>query len=161
MEESLDYVHTKDDLLYTLDALDFMRKELYRNKEEKADTYIPVWLEEELSRKSDSHEKENYIGELEKYLKSLPIAKFTLSYSPDRKMVEAISGWVRKNVREGLILDLIEDPTILGGFTLSLYGKYVDMSLSRRIDEWFGERMSEYQVKIQQPRKKSKTMLAR
>ena len=58
-------------------------------------------------------------------------------------MIEKLSGWVKTNVTDETLLDFEINPEILGGALISFNGKYLDESLSKKMEEIFSNQKEE------------------
>jgi hypothetical protein len=75
---------------------------------------------------------------LEDFKESLSNAEYfqiTLAFEPTQKFVGQIVSWVRENINSKAILDINYDSNLIGGAQLSYKGKYVDLSLRKKLSE--------------------------
>ncbi|MEK7533913.1 MAG: F0F1 ATP synthase subunit delta [Patescibacteria group bacterium] len=105
-----------------------------------------IIIDEFLNKESQSVNKEMvkyFLTELKKRLQKLRIIKLSLAFSPSNYSIDRIYDWIAKNVGDEYILDIQVDKSILGGITISFEGKYIDLSLKKRLDEVFKNKRQE------------------
>ncbi len=54
-----------------------------------------------------------------------------------QRAVEEISGWVRKNLGEDVVIEFKLRPELIGGATVYWEGRYGDFSLRKKLDDQF------------------------
>lgn len=74
-------------------------------------------------------------SELEKKLSSLSPLVVYLSFEPGREQIDAIGGWIKKNLTTSPLIEIKIDPGLLGGVALVNKGVYKDYSLRARIQQ--------------------------
>jgi len=84
-----------------------------------------------------------FLTELKKRLQNLRVIKLSIAFSPSNHSIDRIYDWIAKNVGDEYILDIQVDKSILAGLTISLEGKYIDLSLKKTLDEVFKNKRQE------------------
>ncbi len=79
-------------------------------------------------------EKRALLEEIEKHLLSIPRIKMKLAFSPPEETIDRIIGWFEKNYGKKVILDLKTNPRIVGGAVLEYGGKWIDLSLEKKLN---------------------------
>lgn len=84
---------------------------------------------------------------LSKYKDRLPIVREAVSRMREIKLevarelpqraVEEISGWVRKNLGEDVVIEFKLKPELIGGATVYWEGRYGDFSLKKKLESYF------------------------
>ncbi len=97
--------------------------------------WVAEILTEELSTPGVNMQEELKIlkGEIE----SLDILTLILSFEPSQSALETLSLFVKKNLGEKIILDVLYDSSILGGAKIIYKGIYRDFSLKKIFDAEF------------------------
>jgi F0F1-type ATP synthase delta subunit len=91
----------------------------------------------------DQKEQFDFLEELKKWLKELPILKLEIAFSPSKKLIERISQWLKKEVGKKVILDVYINPKIVGGAILEYGGKFANFSLAKEIEKIFSQKIYE------------------
>ncbi len=89
----------------------------------------------------DSFKK--FLDSLREEIQSLPILKITIAFLPRQATLESLHEWTSKNLKSSALLDLTNDPNILGGAQMSFGGIYKDLSLRKKLDEAFETKKEE------------------
>lgn len=64
----------------------------------------------------------------------IPVISLHLSFEPTEQIVENLSLWLLRNVKQKVLLDINLDRGLLGGAYLSLSGVYFDGSLRTKVE---------------------------
>ena len=81
-------------------------------------------------------DREKFLRGLIEAVKKLKVVRLTLAFEAREDLVEAISDWLRTYLPgQGVILDLSDDKSILGGALVSYEGMFGDFSLKKSLDE--------------------------
>jgi len=92
---------------------------------------------------SDYNSLDKLLNGIKQDLKKIRILKMSLAIDPTNETIDHIFEWVKKNLGEGIILDIDKNETILGGAVISFDGMYKDLSLKRTLEEIFKNKKSE------------------
>ena len=65
-----------------------------------------------------------------------------MSFIPKRDFVIKLHEWVCNNFGRKFVLSLETAPELLGGCVLSYGGRYFDLSLKKKIDEYFSNKVA-------------------
>lgn len=79
----------------------------------------------------------DFLTQLKEKAQNLNPIPITLAFSPSEHTIEVLHEWVLKNLGETYVLDIEVDQTILAGICLTLEGKYLDLSLKKKLEEVF------------------------
>lgn len=132
-------------LLRILDDLALVERSLFRGKEglisEKARDYTSgsiLLLFEEIEKiglepASDKKQLE-FIKDLVIYLKSLPLVKLTLAFSPTNTFIEKISGQVSAQLGKKTLLDILVNEYVVGGAIFEYNGKISKQTLDTQLE---------------------------
>lgn len=110
---------------------------------------IKKLLQENKIDSSDYDSLDKLLNSIKQDLKKIRILKMSLAIDPTNEIVDHLFNWVKKNLGEGIILDIDRDETILGGAIISFDGRYKDFSLKRNLEEIFRDKKSEIMSFIQ------------
>lgn len=81
-------------------------------------------------------DREKFLRGLIEAVKKLKVVRLTLAFEAREDLVEAISDWLLTHLPgQGVILDLSDDKSILGGALVSYEGMFGDFSLKKSLDE--------------------------
>jgi F0F1-type ATP synthase delta subunit len=144
---------TKEDLIFFLDQINLTEQLLFKDKNIPLTEKLKGRVSEDFKEFIEKLEKENVITrdveknrnffeDLKNYLLKIPQIKIEIAFKPSRIFVEKISLWLEKNFREKIIVDLYFNPEIVGGAVIEYKGKYLNYSLTKKIDELISKRIS-------------------
>lgn len=80
-----------------------------------------------------------FLSDLRERIKGSGSMQMTVSFTPGQEFIEKLIDWVKKNLKEDVIVDIKTDPDIVGGLVLVYKGIYKDLSLGSALDKYFGE----------------------
>lgn len=129
-------LRTKDDLDILKGELSTLENAIYHtdiNYEDVLRNDIRSWVSEIIRQESSGADLEKYIKNLRSELESVPIVSASISFEPSANFIERISGWLKSNVNKQIVIDLMLNSSSLGGIQLSYRGKYLDLSLRKRL----------------------------
>ena len=138
------YIRTKNERDLGLAGLRIVEENLYRDDpralERSLKSELPAILarplKDVLSRASYVYERElsqKFFDGLELALTNLVLLRLEIAFEPTESTVERLHSWVRKEVGEGVILDLEIREEIRGGARLTFKGRYIEKTLSNLI----------------------------
>ena len=67
----------------------------------------------------------------------------SLAIDPTPETIDRLFDWVKKNLGEGIVLDIDKDESILGGAIISFDGIYNDLSLRKTLEGIFQTKKDE------------------
>jgi len=129
-------LRTKEDLEILIGELDLLDNALYQTDKKYDDVIhndIRSWVSEIILNESIKTEMPVYIKELKNDLANIPIISASINFEPSTSFLELISDWLKKYVNEKMVVDLLLNSSTLGGIQLSYKGKYIDLSLRKKI----------------------------
>ena len=133
-------LRTKEDLELLRGELDLLKNSLYQkdnNYKEVLENDIRGWVSEIISIEAKDMEIGKYLDDMEMLLKSVQILSASLAFEPSDSFVDRFSQFIKKNVSPGIVVDFLFNPQLIGGTQLSFKGKYVDLSLRKKIIQEF------------------------
>ena len=85
--------------------------------------------------KKDDSLEEQLIAIKDK-IKKCNIINITIAVDYDMDFLEKLYDWFENNGFNNFLLDIKVDPTILGGLHVSHHGKFIDLSLTKKVSEY-------------------------
>lgn len=85
----------------------------------------------------DREEKSKKIADLRESLRNMRVMTLKVAVRPSTKMVEEIGNWVKERMGVDVILEWEVEKSLLGGTVLAFGGRYADLSVRRKLDEWW------------------------
>lgn len=90
---------------------------------------------------SDFGALKKYFSGLSECINKLQVADLTLSIEPDWQLVQDICNFLRDSLNENrLVVNIHIDSKIISGIQLVWKGQYLNFTLERSLDEWFGNK---------------------
>ena len=111
------------------------RDQIFQSISAKNADIIREILKKEHIDCKNNKQAQDALNELIAKIKSLKIVKLYLAFSPSQNLTDDIFNWVSDKLGKGIILDIEEEPTILGGAIVEYNGKHIDYSLKKQIEE--------------------------
>lgn len=68
---------------------------------------------------------------------SFESVELTVAVDPSEELIREVFGWLQSEINEDIILKIDIDSQILGGVRITYKGKYLDLSLSSKLEELF------------------------
>ena len=128
-------LRTKDDLDILRGELDLLENALYQSGI-KYDNIIKndirSWVSE-IILKEGNEDLTGYIKKIRADLLKIPVLSASINFEPSTSFIETMSIWLKRNIDEKMVVDLLMNTASLGGIQLSYKGKYLDLSLRKRI----------------------------
>ena len=145
-EESAKQIKTKEDLISILSQINSIQGLIFKNLNSPLSEKAKTKISQDFKKKLEKLEKENIISKnpeknqiffenFKKYLENIPQVKITTSFQPQKESINKISSWLKKEIKENVILDLIFNPEITGGIIIEYQGRQIDLSLAKKIEE--------------------------
>lgn len=142
------FIFTKDDVFELIEEIDAMEQELY-----KSNIQLDTLLSARVSSRFLSPLKEIFaqsvadmtqiqkvhevLSSIVSELQGLPVVHITLAFDPTQLLQRDIVLWLREKIKEGIILDVIVDKKIVGGFLMDYNGHYWDLSIHSSFEKLF------------------------
>ena len=136
VSELLQRLRTQDDLEILRGELDVLRNAIYQSGTNYSDVLkneVRGWVSEIIGRESKDRDIKKYFDEIDKSLSSAPVLAVAISFEPSEKFVEKLSTWLKENISKDLVVDILFNTQLIGGIQLSFRGKYLDLSLRKKI----------------------------
>lgn len=113
----------------------------------KVSAYTSQAVTELLAKNSiDFNDKsaiKEFLNNLKDKVQKLKILKLSLAFMPSESMIDTLFSWVSKNLAQGIVLDIEEDKTIIGGANIAFEGKYKDLSVRKTLEQTFANKREE------------------
>ena len=129
---------TKDDLDILKGELESLEGAIYQSKDKYNEIIrsdIRSWVSEIVHKESAGKDVTKYIKELKNEIETVPVLSACIGFEPSSSFIESVSGWLKKNVDDKLVVDIVLNTMLLGGVQLSYAGKYLDLSLRKKISK--------------------------
>ena len=68
----------------------------------------------------------------------MPVVGLTLAFNPSRSFLSGVRDWFSQNLGKTAVVKLEVDPELIGGVKLVCNDHYLDLSVSAKLDEAFG-----------------------
>lgn len=138
MSELLSKLRTLEDLDILKAEVELIQNALYQTNAKYDDILkndVRGWVSQIILSESKEIGMEKYLDELKKSLASLTILSASISFEPSSSFTDRISLWLKTNVSNNLVIDLLYNAHIIGGMQFSYKGKYMDLSLRKKISK--------------------------
>lgn len=101
-----------------------------------ADILITAFAKESITPENQITVKRQ-IDELADKLRSCKSIQLTIAFQPDDATITLFSDWIKRNIRNDLLIDLKFDKSIVGGALIIAGGKYKDYSVRKNLSNRF------------------------
>lgn len=140
------YIRTKQDGLYLREQLTELARDLY-NISIPFDSRVHELFSFEFAEKLLAEAREQgvvltdpqgisaFLDTLEGELQTLPTVTLRLAFEPQYDLVKNISKWFDAELRSHVLLEVIVDPTVIGGLIVEWNGAHRDYTLKKIIQE--------------------------
>ena len=135
-----DYVKTSWEEKMLADGVDLLANAVFEKKgkfDEVVKTKFPASVGRSISKLLKDESPEKIVEGLQEALTSLESARITFAFEPSYAFLQEVSGWFKDNVGKNIILDVVYDPTIVGAVVVEYRGKHVNLSLNKKIEDYF------------------------
>ena len=102
-----------------------------------------VLRDEFLSKYQNKEVIKDFLTQLKERAQSLRFLPVVFAFSPSEHSIALIHDWIIKNIGENYVLDIEVDENIIGGICLTLDGKYIDLSIRKKMEDVFGNKREE------------------
>jgi len=129
-------LRTKDDLDILKGELDMIENAIYHTDIKYEDVLrsdIRSWVSEIIIRESEGQDLGSYVKKLRDDIVGVPILSASIYFEPSLSFTETISAWLKKNVSQNIVIEVLQNSSVLGGIQLSYKGKYLDLTLRKKI----------------------------
>jgi F0F1-type ATP synthase delta subunit len=92
-----------------------------------------------------------FIDGLVSFLKNVRKVEMTLAFHPTRSQVTRVVSWIRSQLKlEAVVIEIKYDPKLIGGAILIWNGEYRDLTLKKKLENYFKGKLSEIiQIAVQ------------
>lgn len=136
----------KDELLREVELmLNSLFEEKGRGFESCLKNKIRFWVSEIVVSETgkDMASIEKYLTGLKSALENFGTLKLTLAFEPSDVSIDKFAEFVKRNIGEGIVIDLEYDSRILGGALITYKGEYRDLSLKRLFEDEYKQKQPE------------------
>lgn len=130
MKDILELVKTKNKSVDLINVLDEMLKLTYSKKFDKE------LLKELPLEFSEDEDLSMQLKKAKEELLSAKVMDLTLYFEPDEAFIKKLYEWFKNNGFENFLLNINIDTKICGGLEISYNGKYVDLSIKKKVAEY-------------------------
>lgn len=138
-------LHTTQDRQQAVDALRMIESQIESSRRAIDPSSLPVVVAASFGREFDTlqeksvTEKRLFIQSKIKELIQLKTVRLTLAISPSMSMVERLHRSLHTAFNTPLCLEIVLDPSIIGGLKISLDGEEKAWTVASQIDELFAK----------------------
>ncbi len=143
-DEILKTLKTKEERILILDEIRILTDSLYKEGDNSFESVIGKRVRKQTSDffsgvfTNQKINKEEYFQALELKINEIEVLEVSLAYIPSANSISLISNWITKNLGSFLI-DFKYDPTLIAGGVIIYKGKYLDLSLRKKFEDYFQE----------------------
>jgi hypothetical protein len=141
--EILDRIRTKTEADLLIQEVDLLLSSLYGAEEGSFEETlknsvrlgVASVIRKEISRSDIG--KEEFLEGLKKQIGKLNVLRLVIAFEPTESNVNRIHEWVKENIGNSVIPDIVCDQSVLAGAVIIYKGKYKDFSLRRVLEKKF------------------------
>jgi hypothetical protein len=97
---------------------------------QKRDKFMSLLRDNGVNSESNSDLK-TFFDTLQEKIAAMTVLSLTLAFEPKEQTLNAITDWFLVNSNKQILLEIVVDPTLLGGATLTFNGVYKDFSIKQ------------------------------
>lgn len=137
-------VRTEEERDVLHECIEVLERSLYRTRTPDLDEVFKLippkmvdLLREVLpsySDEKDQIEVRRSLMNLKEELAKLRTLRLELAFEPNVEAIERLSGWVLKELGEGILLEMGHEPSILGGARIIFGGRYRELTLLQMLN---------------------------
>ena len=141
----LDKVYTREDADLLIREIETLTDSLYKTGDADFERAMQGSVRKTTAEKIRAAlddfrgEKDEFLHGLKEAVHQQKAVTVTLAFEPSEKVITRISEWILEQLGKGTILDLLYDPTVIGGAVIMYGGHYADYSLSKKLKKILGE----------------------
>lgn len=150
MREILVSIHTSDERDRTYHGIEAMEESFYRSQPEALDERLWELFPENVKRvlrsvisrppyDQNRAQAGEFLRALKARLKTMLVIKLDLAFSPQARVLDKITRWIKENVAEDAIAEIGLDRTIVGGARMVFGGRYLEETLEKLLLREFEE----------------------
>ncbi len=136
MTQLIQNLRTKDDLLLLKEEIQQLKNALYQkdiNYNDVLNKNTRKWVSDIIAKESEEKDRIVYFEEVENEIKNVLEITVAIAFEPSTEFIERLSIWLKTAVSERAIVDFSVNSRILGGIQISHKGKYIDLSLKKKV----------------------------
>lgn len=136
---------TEDQILY-LELIDTLIDSLYRLGDSGFDSTLraqfPVEVAESIKKVITDSKlgREETLKKLRKEIANLRPINIELAFSPSKESIERIYSWLNSNCTPGFVIQVITNPRVIGGATITHNGKFFNGSIVENVTQFLDSR---------------------
>lgn len=149
-EEISKKIITREDLIFFLEEIEILKGFIFKNPKinlsekvrGKLSEEFIAWIEGLENKKiipPFPHQQILFFEELKKFLLNLPQLNLEIAFQPSSQFILKIKNWLKENTGKEMIIDYLVNPEIGGGAIIKYGGKYLNFSLSKKINKSVSE----------------------
>lgn len=163
IEGVLEYVHTQEGVLMLIRGIEVLERSLYRSHQDSFEKILEKEIPQGIasilrdlfaspSYANDVQKRGEFLSLIKEKLMKLQSLRLEIAFEPTERIAEEFVHWIRREIRQDLVVEFVVDPLVLGGARMIFNGRYCDFSLHRMIDDLMANKKSEIDKFIQLPR---------
>jgi len=145
-KELREKIITIEDLNALFDQISVIENFLFKDIKTPFSEKLKGEIKEDLRLIVENLEKKGIIGKLpneqfsffekiKSELKKFLLIKLEIAFEPSEDFLLNIKKWLKENVQQETVLQIKTNPNIVAGLIIEYQGKYLDLSLAKKIDE--------------------------
>ena len=135
----LNYVRTGEEVNLLYNELDQLKQSVYSTDSEAFEKTLKSKVRKSISSALneviDPDNKIDSINKISTLLGELKVISITLAFEPTEQILNDLFSWIVNNLGAGYVLDIFHETSIIGGAIISFEGRYIDLSLERKISD--------------------------
>jgi hypothetical protein len=151
----LSELRTVDDLDFLNAEIDMLLVSLYKTDPTEYQNILKAKIQQKLAEEltlsmteqkvalDDRDQLESYLNGLKKFLSFIPVLHLTLAYQPGNDEINQLAEWARTQTGKPVVLHLYHNSSLLGGAVITFEGKYIDLSLKKRLSTVYESKKGE------------------
>jgi len=96
-------------------------------------------LQEESIELTSRNEVNRLLESLKDQLTEMNTIEITLAIKPQHRFLDQLCTWINTNIQDKSVMELTIDPQIIGGVILLHKGRYINLSLKKKVIDTFAE----------------------
>lgn len=136
--EIFEEIQTKEDAGKLSDEIEILISSLY-----KKDISFEDVLNSKVSKKTADKIRTYLVGanveetlkDIQNKISSLTEVNIRIAFEPSISFISYLTQWMRENLDGSAILEVEIDPSIIAGVVVIYKGKYIDLSLAKRLSK--------------------------
>lgn len=151
----LAYVRTTQEAAELLLHIDSLLAKLYTIEREPFEKIAYASLDPQIAKTihdvfsslklswTNGEQIKDFFANLKQAIQRSAVITLTLAYKPSNEAIAAFSQWTRTNIHVNTLLEINRDQDLLGGAIVVYKGNYLDLSVKKRLDEYFQKHKGE------------------